>query len=95
MIDPNNLDIWRASGAVLGAMLAFVFAWPENRRDFIARLIISLAFGFVMAPILRDRLDLIEHPRFSFAAAMICALFAWWAVAFVVAIFQGKIKVHK
>lgn len=80
-VDHDPLDLWRAVGSVLGTKLAFLFSWPKSRADFWRRLGVSIVSGFVFSPVLRDYLDWPAESRFVLAAAVLCAVFGWVAIA--------------
>lgn len=71
------LDFWRAVGALIGAMLAFVVAWPTSRKDFIRRLVVSLVFGFLFSIVVRHYFEWPATPRYVVPAAILASFFSW------------------
>lgn len=90
-----NIELWRIGGASAGALVAFLVLWPVGKREFLARLIVSLICGYVFAPVLRDYMDWMEFPRLVFAAAMTCAGASWFVIGAGVRILKGMDKLPK
>jgi predicted PurR-regulated permease PerM len=87
---PPNLDVWRMAGAAVGAILAFLVAWPSSWRDFLTRFLLSVALGLIFGPIVREHfLQWPETARFALGSATLCSMLGWWAVAAAVRILQG------
>ncbi len=83
---PPGLDLWQLAGSIIGSALAFLIAWPANRRDFFTRLGVSLICGMVFGPLVSDHFQWPDIPKFALAAATVCALFSWAAIGMVMRI---------
>jgi len=76
-------------------MVAIAVVKPIGRSEFLTRLSVSMASGFIAEPGLRHWWGWPEFPRLILLASFACALVAWFAIGAAVRILKGMDRLPK